>query len=252
MSSQVIGLIVWALTFGAALIGMSIGARLPAHHRADATRNAVSVSMAMVGTLTALVLGLLLSVANTTFQSEQQQLTLMSTDLMRVDRLLRAYGPEADGARAAVRRFATAKLHDLFPPDGAAPAIDSLETQDLLGEAARKVVEMNPPTPMQRLMQQQVLSTGQALGESRWQLVSLSQSTIPVGLLALLMFWLVLLFGSYGLFAPRHATTIAVLFLSSAAAAGAVLLIIDLQTPFRGFVHLSAEPMRHAVEALNH
>ena len=59
-----LALIVWVLVFAAALVGLAVGARLPDRHRTDESRSVVSVSMAMVGTLTALVLGLLLSNAS--------------------------------------------------------------------------------------------------------------------------------------------------------------------------------------------
>lgn len=110
MSSWLIAVIILTLVFGAALAGMAVGARLPDHHRSDASHNVVSVSMAVVGTLTALVLGLLLSIANTSFGTKQQQLISVSTDLLRIDQLLRGYGPEADRARAALRQYAGSKL----------------------------------------------------------------------------------------------------------------------------------------------
>ena len=98
MNSQptVIAIVVWALVFAAGLAGMWIGARLPEGHRTDDSRNVVSNSMAMVSTLTALVLGLLLSVANTSFGDNQEQLMSTSSDIIRMDHLLRLYGTEAD------------------------------------------------------------------------------------------------------------------------------------------------------------
>ena len=64
-----LALIVWVLVFAAALVGLAVGARLPDRHRTDESRSVVSVSMAMVGTLTALVLGLLLSNASISFRT---------------------------------------------------------------------------------------------------------------------------------------------------------------------------------------
>src|SRR4029077_18569086 len=98
-----LALIVWVMVFEAALVGLAVGARLPDRHRTDESRSVVSVSMAMVGTLTALVLGLLLSNASISFRTQKQLLTLIATDLMRTDRFLRTYGPEANDARAVLR-----------------------------------------------------------------------------------------------------------------------------------------------------
>jgi hypothetical protein len=251
MSSWLIAVIILTLVFGAALAGMAVGARLPDPQRSDASHNVVSVSMAMVGTLTALVLGLLLSIANTTFLTEQQQVIAISTDLVRVDQLLRAYGPEADGARGALRQYAASKLRDMFPPDGGPPDTENRATANLLMEASRIVLELAPATAHQRWMQGQVVGAAADISHTRWQLVEETRVTVPTALLLLLVFWLVLLFGSYGLFAPRHATTIVVLFLSAVAVSGAIMLIIDLEQPSRGIIHLAADPLEHAITVLN-
>ena len=75
---------------------------------------------------------------------------------------------------------------------------------------------------------------------------------IPNSLMVLLLFWLVLLFASYGLYSPMHLTSVIFLFLASGAASGAVLLIVELETPHRGFVHLSPDPLQHAVDVMTH
>jgi hypothetical protein len=251
MSSWLIAVIILTLVFGAALAGMAVGARLPDHHRSDASHNVVSVSMAVVGTLTALVLGLLLSIANTSFGTKQQQLISVSTDLLRIDQLLRGYGPEADRARAALRQYAASKLADMFPADGGPPDTENDATATLLVETGRMVLELTPANAHQRWIQGQVLGAAGNISQTRWQLAEESRVAVPTALLVLLVFWLVLLFGSYGLFAPRHATTIVVLFLSIVAAAGAILLIIDLEHPSSGLIRLSADPLQHAVAMLN-
>jgi hypothetical protein len=148
VSSWLIAVIILVLVFGAALAGMAVGTRLPDHHRSDASHNVVSVSMAVVGTLTALVLGLLLSIANTSFGTEQQQLISVSTDLLRIDQLLRGYGPEADRARAALRQYAASKLADMFPADGGPPDTENDATANLLVETGRMVLELTPPPPI--------------------------------------------------------------------------------------------------------
>ena len=251
MSSWLIAVIILTLMFGAALAGMAVGARLPDHHRSDASHNVVSVSMAVVGTLTALVLGLLLSIANTSFRTEQQQVIAISTDLLRVDKLLRAYGPETERARGALRQYAAGKLRDMLPPDGGPPDTENDATANLLLEAARIVLELAPAAVHQRWIQGQVVGTVANIGQTRWQLVEESRATVPTALLVLLVFWLVLLFGSYGLFAPAACHHDRGAVLSAVAASGAILLIIDLEQPSRGVISLSADPLLHAVVTLN-
>jgi hypothetical protein len=58
MSSLEIGLIALLIFFGSAMLAMVVGHLLPRHHLSDQTRTAVSVAMAVVGTMSALVLQL--------------------------------------------------------------------------------------------------------------------------------------------------------------------------------------------------
>jgi hypothetical protein len=66
---------------------------LPAHHLADDTKSLVSVSMAVVATISALVLGLLISNANASFSSVDGEVTALSAQILRLDQILRRYGP---------------------------------------------------------------------------------------------------------------------------------------------------------------
>jgi len=67
ISPLIVGLIIFAVLVGGAFAGWETRRRLPAHHLNDETKSLVSVSMAVVGTISALVLGLLISNANTSF-----------------------------------------------------------------------------------------------------------------------------------------------------------------------------------------
>jgi hypothetical protein len=71
--------------------------------------------MAVVATLSALVLGLLISNANTSFTAVGGQVTAMSAQILRLDQILRRYGPETAQARELLRQYAELKTTDLFP-----------------------------------------------------------------------------------------------------------------------------------------
>jgi len=250
MSSIVVALIAWGLSFGAGLLGMVVGRRLPEPHRDPDTRTLVTACMALVATLTALALGLLLSVAHSSYHSNQDQIVEISGDLMRMDRMLRGYGPEADDLRATLRRYAEAKTRDLFPPSGHSPAVENTATLDLLGQLEQGTIALKPANASQAWIRTQAVDTVSHISQARWSLVKVRQDVIPPALLALLIFWLTLLFGSFGLYAPRHATSMIALLLSAAATSGAILLIIDLETPDRGLVRLSPAPLEQAIAEL--
>jgi hypothetical protein len=65
------------------------------------------------------------------------------------------------------------------------------------------------------------------------------------------VFWLTLLFTSFGLFAPRNLLSSVTLILCALAVAAAVGMILELERGFGGLVHISPQPMRQAVKTLN-
>ena len=66
----------------------------------------------------------------------------------------------------------------------------------------------------------------------------------------MLVFWLAALFASFGLFAPRNATVVAVLGVSAQSVSGAILLILEMNQPFQGLVKVSSAPLRYTLAHL--
>src|SRR5262252_3418561 len=114
MRHLVIGVISFAAIFGGALVGRFAARRLPGHHLSSETQSVVTVSVAVIGTLSALVLGLMISAANSSFSVRSDNVREVSLQLIRIDRNLRRYGPEADDARLALHAWAKAKTQQLF------------------------------------------------------------------------------------------------------------------------------------------
>ena len=119
--NYVIGLISFIAIFGGALVGVFAARALPEHHLSSETRTAVTVSVAIVGTLSALVLGLMISTASSSFSARSNEVTEISSYLIRMDRILQRYGPEAQNARAKLRTYIAAKSQELFPVAGQPP-----------------------------------------------------------------------------------------------------------------------------------
>jgi hypothetical protein len=247
-----IAFIVLVGVFASALLGMLIRRRLPESHLSDETKGVVTLSMGVVGTLTALVLGLLIATASSTFNARNQQITVLAAKVIQLDRLLRRYGPEADGPRGLLRRYAAMKLRDLFPQGSARPVLENPRTISLFEELQDRLASMEGRSAQQRWLLSQVQALTTDITEVRWLLVEQDVLGIPVPVLVVVLFWLCLLFMSFGLFAPPNATVTVALFLCALATAGAVQTILDLSRPFQGIVRVSGQPLRHALEVINH
>jgi hypothetical protein len=245
MNSVAIGVSAFLAIFSGALIGL-FGARwLPSTHLSSETRTAVSVSMAVVGTLSALVIGLLISTANTSFMARSSAIGDLAVDVLRLNRSLIRYGPEAEPIRATLKAYADAKVTELAtwrPSDGL-----SLETLEVLDTVADQILNLHPADERQQRILAQAIRFVEAISDARWTLVEKDSSAVPGAFLVLLIFWLAILFASFGLFAPANATTLVALLLCSVAISGGVFMILELATPTEGLVQPSLAPLRAAI-----
>src|SRR3954464_11216285 len=200
----VTGLISFAAIFGGALIGLFVRRRLPGHHLSSDTQSVITVSVAVIGTLAALVLGLMISAANSSFSKRSDEVRELSLQVIRIERNLRRYGPEADDARMKLRAWASIKLEQLSPekdrpPPSAQKGIETLESvQDVL-------LTLTPVDERQKYLRTLCLTLSSNLIYERWSLEQHAGHSIPVPFLILLIFWLAIVFVSFGLFAPANA-----------------------------------------------
>ena len=160
--------------------------------------------------------------------------------------MMQRYGPEADDVRAKLRTYATAKMQDLFPASGE-PSQNIEGTVRMMEITQDAILALVPTDERHRWLRSQALTLTDSLLQARWLLAGHSGSSIPVPFLILLIFWLTIVFATFGLFAPRNATVIAVLCLCSMAVSGGITMILELDSPLSGLVRVSAEPMRQAL-----
>jgi hypothetical protein len=242
----VVGLISFLAIFGGALLGIIAARALPEHHLSNETRTAVSVAAAIVGTLSALVLGLMISTASSSFSARSQEVTAISVDLIRMDRMMQRYGAEAEAVRTKLRTYATAKMRELFPAAGE-PSQNDEGTIEMMETTQDAIVSLAPTDEKHRWLRSQALTLSDGLLGARWLLAQQAGSSIPLPFLILLIFWLAIVFATFGLFAPLNATAVFILCLCSMAVSGGITMILEFDSPFSGLVRISAEPMRHAL-----
>jgi len=247
-----IGWIVAVIVFASAMLGMLIRRKLPESHLSDETKGVVTLSMGVVGTLTALVLSLLIATASTTFNTRNQEITTLAANAIQLDRVLRSFGPDADDEREMLRNYMTMKLKDLFPQGRSKPVLENPKTIVLFEELEDRLSAMEGHSPHQRWLLSRAQALAAYVSEVRWLLIEQDVLGIPVPVLLVVLFWLCLLFVSFGLFAPPNATVRVVLFLCAVAVAGAIQTILDLSRPFEGVIRVSGEPLRHALAVINH
>lgn len=247
MSPMAIGWIVFALVFGSALLAMYVHGLLPEHHLSSASENVVKLGIALIATMSALVLSLLVASANSAFDMRSNQLTQASADVLLLDRALARYGPETNEARALLKsamvatleRFEGTKKITIDP--GRASPIEVIYD---------KIEALKPQSEQQRSMQSQALTLATEAVRTKLLVFESLGASIPVPFLVVLVFWLCIIFASFGLFAPRNATVITVLCVCALSVAGAIFLILELDQSFEGLLQVSSAPVRAALAQL--
>jgi hypothetical protein len=245
-----IGALILLTILAGAGLGMLLNRLLPVDHLSDQSKSIITAATAVVGTASALVLGLLISTASSAFTQRSGEVGRIAVDIIRVDRLLRNYGPEADGARQSLAHYAATELEDLFPEgSGRTAKVDDPKAVHLLDQIGNTLYGFQPSDDVHHRIKDRGLQLLDEMADTRW-LVALQQniSPIPLAFLILLVFWLTILFGTFGLFAPKNVTVAAALIMSAVAVSAGIELVIDMTDPFSGFVRISSAPMHHALE----
>jgi len=249
MTPAAIGCVAFACVFGGALIGMALRRILPEHHLSADSKEVIKLAMGLTATMSALVLALLIASAKSSYDAQRNELTQLSATIILLDRGLAHYGTETKGARDQLRRY-VAEMHDQIWKNDRVSAAE-LEPTGMLGESFYdNLLKLSPQTDLQRSIKLEAQKMSVDLGQTRWLLSEQRGSSIPMPFLVLLIFWVTIIFLSFGLFAPPNATVIAALFLCALSVSGAIFLILELDRPFGGLVRISDLPLRNAMAHL--
>jgi hypothetical protein len=252
MSPLTISLIVFGVVFGGALLGMLLRARLPEHHLSSDSKDVIKLGMGLIGTMTALVLGLLIASAKGSFDTQRNGLAQLSGNVILLDRVLAHYGTESKDAREMLRASVADMLQRTWPKESpeAGQTEGKSATEGRYEGLYEKIQELAPKTDAQRAWQAQALKIATDTAQARWLLFAQKGSSIPTPFLAVVVFWLAVLFTSFGLFARPNGTVLLTLLVCAASVAGAVFLILELDRPFDGLLQISSAPVRRALEQL--
>lgn len=251
MSSIAISLIAFACVFGAALLGIFLRAVLPEHHLSADSKHVVNLGMGLVATMSALVLGLLIASAKNSYDTQSTALKEMSAKVVVLDRVLAHYGPETKEMRDLLRSTVARAVDQM----------DQMGSKDLTGHSQLdpstgrevlldKIQELSPKDDRQRSLQAQALGIAMGLLQTRWLQHEETTTAVSMPLLGVLVFWLTVIFFSFGLFAPRNATVVATLLICALSVSAAILLILEMYQPYRGLIKVSSDPLRSALAHL--
>jgi hypothetical protein len=246
MSSFGVSLVAFACMFGGALIGMLLHLYIPQHHQSADTQRIVNLAAGIIGTMAALVLGLLIASANESYAAQKNELIAIAAKIGLLDRGLALYGPDAQASRDLLRSDLDNAVKRLWPKGHHSP--DPLHVGGTApGQLYAYIQMLDPQSDVQRAIKTQALAMVQQLAEQRQLILEQRNNPVSKPLLVILIFALAVNFLSFGLFAPRNATVIAAFFLCALASAAAIFVMMELYHPYGGFIEIPSSILRDAL-----
>jgi len=244
-----ISLAVFAVILAATAAGIALNRILPEHHLSKESKEIIHLGIGVIVTLTALVLGLLVASAKSSFDSKSEEMRHGSVKILMVDRLLRAMGPTGVPARDSLSRWVENNAGAIWSPDERKGSVEQGNTE--WWEFHEQIRKLPPAEDGQKALQAKIIDAVDDLAETRWLLTEQQASTIQSPFLYVVAIWLGIIFASFGLFAPRNWTVYAVIGLSAFSLSTAVFLILELDQPFSGLLHISDAPLKLLLQEIH-
>lgn len=261
MNGPLNALILLILLMLSAAFGMFVKVRLPERHRSRETIDLVTLVVTMLVTFAALVMGLLTYAVKGGFDRDNADVSAVAAQIVQLDQSLRNYGPEAMAARIALRRYTESAIASTWPgqplPPGvvrrslivpvAPERIESPRLGDVLNDIGQAIYRLVPRDALHRNLAASCIVNYRNLVAARWTLIENARPTISVAFYLVLVFWLVVIFVCFGLNAPRSSFVFIVITLSAVSITSAMFVILEMDTPFTGYILVSSQPMRNAL-----
>jgi len=239
----------------AIIVGGAFGAALrhvlPAEHMSEQSRNIVNVAIGLIATLSAIVLGLLVASAKTAFDTRNDEIKQSAARLVVLDRTLRQYGAETNDVRKLLQDLTQRRIDHTWNKEQPRNNVEIVRDDASSGEIIRnRLWQLTPATEAQRWLHARALTLTAEIEQGRWLLVEGDQSSIPRPFLVILASWIAVIFAGLGLFSPRNPTVYAVLLICAVSVSTAVLMILEMDQPFEGFLQAPSTPLVSAVEEM--
>jgi hypothetical protein len=241
--------VVFLCLCAAVLLGRALSRRLAEHHLTQETRDTVKLSLGLVATMSALLLGLLVSSAKGAYDAQRQQIDELAAKVATLDRVLSLYGAESAVARQELRATVENAIARVWP-DGRGESSD-LRPDFRSGDAIYRAVQsLAPSDASQAELKAKAVDLTLSLVEGRALIVSRALVGVSLPLLVIVVAWLVLILFGFSLLAPRNAVATVALIVAAGAVSGAILLMLEFYEPFDGLIQISRAPMVEAISRI--
>jgi hypothetical protein len=259
MQNPINSLIVFIAMCASAAIGFFIHSRLPERHRSPQSIALVQLVITLLVTFTAIVLGLLTTSVKAGFDAAYNARGDDAAQLAQLDRCLRDYGPETAAIREQLRGYVAAVIASTWPheprpagvvfPDPSKMHLtgESPVLSEILSEVGLEIRSLKPADAVHERLLADCDQQYSDLMKARWKVVEGASGSISPPFYWVLVIWLAILFGSFGLTARPNAMVATVMVLCALSITVAVFVILDMDEPYGGLFGVPSTSMRNAL-----
>ncbi|PJO48146.1 hypothetical protein CWE02_10545 [Brucella pituitosa] len=256
--------IVWTLFLLIILVvsaaaGAFLRIRLPAPHRSSESVDFLRIVTALLVTFVALVLSLLLASELTSYNTSSHDRNHYAANLTQLDGCMRDFGPELSEQRQQLHGYTAAVIASTWPEEPRPTEVNYPDTSQfpLVGEAPVLTGVMNgigialaalqPQDPLHQALATRCKDIFANVTAARWTVIEDTQGSLSEPFAGVLMFWLTMMFLSFGLQAPRNSLSFCIVAIAIASVISVVFVILDLDLPYGGIFGISSHSMRFAL-----
>jgi hypothetical protein len=249
MNSIAVSSIVFVSILASGLVGMVVRRAIPADRLGSGEKEVARLVTGLMTTMTAIVLGMLVSSAKASYDARTNEVAEISSEVVTIDRMLSKYGTETAAMRAEFRLLVEASVNRIWPAQ--APVHVELKPRNEGEILVDELQLLAPKSGAQAEVKPQILHMIVELRQTQWLLFLKSQqSAIPIPLLLVVVTWVALIYFSFGIFTQPSSTIVVTLAFGALAVSTAVLIILELYTPFRGVLRISSAPILEALSQM--
>ena len=253
---------VFVLLIGSVSLGVYVRPRLPERHRTRETTELMQVTINLLVTFAALVLGLLTASVKQSFDRMAHDREAYTLQLSILDSCLRDVGPDAASIRDEVHAYVAAVIASTWPdeappanvayPDtkgmprvGASPVLGALMNRIGIG-----IIRLSPQTDVQARILGVCAGRFNDVLNGRLGVIEDARAGLFTPFYAILVIWLMIMFACFGLVAPINSVTAIAMLLCALSISSVIFVILDLSTPYTGLFAIPSSGMREALAGM--
>jgi hypothetical protein len=257
-------ILAFVLMVGSATVGVYVRPRLPERHRTRETTELMQVTINLLVTFAALVLGLLTASVKQSFDHTAHDRQAYTLELSILDNCLNDFGPETTTVRGHLHSYVAAVIASTWPdepkptgvtyPDtkgmprvGASPVLGAM-----MNRIGNEINQLSPATPFQQRTLAMCSDRFRQVLAGRLGVIEDARHDLFEPFYGILIFWLMIMFACFGLLSPINGVTAITVLLCATSLSSVIYVIVDLSRPYDGLFSLASEGMREALAAMLH